>query len=422
MTGASKVIPNLSRSIIYQSEDKNVTLIDIPYSIAAAQGFEEDEERTLLMSCHAVEVPFPQPDEPRSKKAKADLVRQICQEEDARYQSLIGDALASIRNAHSGDWCFPRHTTLEHEPPGSRKRKLEESELTSTEKLDVSALPNVQIWTATLEDEASNPRYMPYWQICRYNPSDAVAQVSIQAGKAQPERFHVPPRSTACQMKCSFDAFSWHTRNLVDWIEMAPRFNLVVMDPPWPNTSVKRASKSGQSSYQIAKTMPELETLLIDLYLETMLAEDAIVAVWITNKPAIRDLMLSEGGLFASWNVVLEEEWLWIKTTKDGQPVTALDGMWRKPYEVLLVGRKQKQRRSSDIKRETTVRRRVIAGVPDLHSRKPCLKELIEPLRSKSDNPMTLEIFARYLVKDWWSWGNEALKFNHESHWTSPSA
>ena len=65
------------------------------------------------------------------------------------------------------------------------------------------------------------------------------------------------------------------------------------------------------------------------------------------------------------------------------------------------------------------VKRRVIVGVPDLHSRKPNLKVLFEHLLGKREREFeALEIFARNPTAGWWSWGNEVLKFLMEEYWT----
>ncbi|KAJ9627941.1 hypothetical protein H2203_003160 [Taxawa tesnikishii (nom. ined.)] len=190
------------------------------------------------------------------------------------------------------------------------------------------------------------------------------------------------------------------------------------MDPPWPNASVRRTKKSGNAPYQVVDSLWDLGNLVFETNLDMLLAEGGLVGIWITNKPAVRDFVLGEDGIFATWGVELEEEWLWVKTTRKGEPVTAIYSLWRKPYEVLLLGRKRKH---GDYAGETTrdVTRRVIAGVPDLHSRKPCLKELIEPLMPDPSRYHALEVFARYLVSGWWSWGNEVLKFNYEGWWQS---
>lgn len=113
---------------------------------------------------------------------------------------------------------------------------------------------------------------------------------------------------------------------------------------------------------------------------------------------------------FEEWNVRLCEEWIWAKVTTEGECVSELDGVWRKPYEVLLLGMRDDE--SGDGVVEEKVKRRVIVGVPDLHSRKPCLKTLLEPLLPQGYR--ALEIFARNLTQGWCAWGNEVLKFNWE--------
>lgn len=101
-----------------------------------------------------------------------------------------------------------------------------------------------------------------------------------------------------------------------------------------------------------------------------------------------------------------------MKITVDGEPVCALDGLWKKPYEILLVGRKGSVRDGEGVKR------RVVVGVPDLHSRKPNLKCLFERLMQKKIGEYQgLEIFARNLTEGWWGWGNEVLKFQEDEHW-----
>ena len=154
--------------------------------------------------------------------------------------------------------------------------------------------------------------------------------------------------------------------------------------------------------------------------LDTYMKRNGLVGIWITNKPAFRSLVLGHGGLFERLNVSLIEEWIWIKTTTSGEPVSSLDSLWRKPYEVLLLGRA-----ASDpwivAGAAPDVQRRVIAGVPDLHSRKPCLKGLIELFMPEPAEYSALEIFSRYLVAGWCSWGNEVLKFNWQGYWTTTS-
>lgn len=180
------------------------------------------------------------------------------------------------------------------------------------------------------------------------------------------------------------------------------------------------------------------------------MSPSCVVGVWITNKPSIRETVLDPSeGVFAAWGAELVEEWVWMKTTARGEPVSSLEGVWRRPYEVLLVGRRRKDGMSGtrggegfweeglgedgdDGEGERKVKRRVILGVPDLHSRKPCLKGLMEEILLRDHHHhhghhhhdgrtgyRALEVFARNLVAGWWSWGDECLKFNWEGYWRS---
>jgi N6-adenosine-specific RNA methylase IME4 len=120
-------------------------------------------------------------------------------------------------------------------------------------------------------------------------------------------------------------------------------------------------------------------------------------------------MVLGERGLFEEWGVQLVEEWIWLKVTSTGEPISELSSMWRKPYEILLVGRRT-------ISRNGDVKRRVLVGVPDLHSRKPNLKSIFEQVMKK-EKYEALEVFARNLTVGWWGWGDEVLKFQSEEYW-----
>jgi len=58
-----------------------------------------------------------------------------------------------------------------------------------------------------------------------------------------------------------------------------------------------------------------------------------------------------------------------------------------------------------------------VAAVPDLHSRKMCLKEVLEGMGLLREGHRGLEVFARHLVKGWCSWGDEVLKFSWDGCW-----
>ncbi|KAF1984773.1 MT-A70, partial [Aulographum hederae CBS 113979] len=207
-------------------------------------------------------------------------------------------------------------------------------------------------------------------------------------------------------------------------------FDLLLLDPPWPNRSASRASP-----YNIETSATSIFSLLLKLDLDAVIAPDALVAVWITHKPAVRAVAMKWA---SSWGGVLVEEWIWGKITKDGAPIIEMEeaqgearggGNGRKPYEILLLFRApssgslepayalqaEEQTNSWNVQSQAQdgLKRRVILAVPDLHSRKPCLKDLLEELKSRC-SVKALEVFARCTVSGWWSWGNEACLFNWE--------
>ncbi|KAJ5174123.1 uncharacterized protein N7500_002054 [Penicillium coprophilum] len=223
------------------------------------------------------------------------------------------------------------------------------------------------------------------------------------------------------------------------------------MDPPWPNKSVRRSRHYQTHHYSEMDVLTEgLRDILrvhshdpkINQGLqhsETQTgrptqSEQSIAAIWITNAEKARRAAyeaLSGAGF------CICEEWVWVKTTWDGRPITALDGLWRKPYEILVIGRKSglnvnvnAQASSTtplsqvdDLTRisEAITTRRVIAAVPDLHSRKPNLKSIFEDVFftevGQLQDYYALEVFARNLTAGWWAAGNEVLRFNARECW-----
>lgn len=199
------------------------------------------------------------------------------------------------------------------------------------------------------------------------------------------------------------------------------RFNLILLDPPWPNRSVQR-----RANYSISSSTPAIQCLLSSIPIHFLLAPAGIVGLWITNKPTFHNLILEPRGIFEQWGIELIEEWVWVKITKDGEPMCDINGSWRKPYEILLVGRKTPDGRekagSSEVEEEKTgIKRRVIFAVPDIHSRKPNLKELFENVDFVPDlkDYEALEIFARNMTAGWWAWGNEVIEFQKKEYWVS---
>lgn len=431
------------RHIIWQSEDQDITLIDIPISISSAQGTSERPCSDSLLSTKPQKRAY-QTNEPKSAAARAKLVNNTVDSElHEEYAKFLGGALTRMNEAHNRPWCLPRrfgelpvkegnkrslsldHETYGPEPSGdssslhtdsSSTRELPSDFLPSlsrTSFVQVHGIDSDETTDQSAEDLPSQFEHQqnPRTKLSIAHPNDHTTSFD----------FLVPPRSSFVLGPCSNpQTLHRSARAQAQELETPKTFDLILLDPPWPNRSVKRTHKTANSTYSTAATLDDVYDLIMAMDLDILMTDSCLIAIWSTNKPAVRELVLGEQGLFDCWGVELVEEWLWLKTTLHGEPVTPIVSVWRKPYEVLLLGRKRRQytQRSEEAPpQHGEVNRRVLVSVPDLHSRKPCLKDLLEPLARSSGEYRALEVFARHLVADWWSWGDECIKFNWEGYW-----
>jgi len=422
---------------LWQSESKDVTLIDIPRSISLAQGTGEHPCQDLLLSTKPQEEPYPT-NEPKSTAARARLVNNTV---DAalhnEYALLICDALSRIKAEYTGPWCLPRRFVEVPADKGKKRKLSPEGEGGDGETGDakkgmhsggglhrslpsdflryLSDIPSARTHGVDLEESSHMSEFE------RDGTTQTWLAVSDPQNQAAAFNFSIPPGSSFILGSC-WDPTILHRyiRAQAQELDVPKTFDAILLDPPWPNRSVKRTHKTANATYSTAATLQDIYQLIMGMDLDMLMAENCAVAMWITNKPAVRDLVLGEGGLFECWGVELIEECIWLKTTLHGDPVTPIDSVWRKPYEILLIGRKRRTHFTSAEKlsqKHGDVKRRVLMSVPDLHSRKPCLKELVDTLVPDSDCYRALEVFARHLIAGWWSWGDECIKFNWEGNW-----
>ncbi|RMY66231.1 hypothetical protein D0862_15209, partial [Hortaea werneckii] len=140
----------------------------------------------------------------------------------------------------------------------------------------------------------------------------------------QPHTFHLPPHSTFSLTNCHHSTSFRNSLRAQASLEDRPRhtFDLILLDPPWPNRSIKRTHRTPWgSNYTVPHTLSDLTDLLYSLDLEMLMSPSSFVGVWITNKPSIREMILHpEEGWFAAWGVELVEEWIWLKCTAKGEP------------------------------------------------------------------------------------------------------
>ncbi|KAK2994790.1 hypothetical protein RJ640_021022 [Escallonia rubra] len=179
-------------------------------------------------------------------------------------------------------------------------------------------------------------------------------------------------------------------------------FNLIVIDPPWENSS----------AYQKMKypTLPNRYLLSLPLK-QFVHAKGALVALWVTNREKLRVFVEKE--LFPAWGVKYEATLYWLKVKADGSLISELDLFHHRPYECLLIGYCD-----GDIAYSKCLSRlrpvlhdQVFISVPGDYSRKPPVGELLWEYAPGPKPPRCLELFAREMIAGWTSWGNEPLRF-----------
>jgi len=407
------------KPLIYVNDANTIALVDIPTSIAHAQGTKDRPFDYTLASTEPLDTPF-QDIEPKTQAARRRLTEQNpALPEDELYQKLIGAALAEIRLNYHGDWCHPRRTSsfipLEKseqiaEQSVKRKRCSEGQSGSFDNGSTVIATSAGDFKQINVDGHIDRASYV------NITDSRCLLWIEDHSSPSQPLKFFCPPRASFVASDCKDHAYIHGCQRARLDTNQRQMFDtdMIIIDPPWPNRSARR--NRGKSSYETFKSANDIVSLLVDLDLNKYLAHGGYVAVWVTNQHRVRDSILATDGLFAELNVVPTEEWIWVKTTIRGEPVTTLDSLWRKPYEVLLIGRHWKY--DSNDQCMNPFKRRIIAGVPDLHSRKPCLKSLIERwLHLDEGTHRILEVFARNLVSGWDSWGLEVIKFQNIEYW-----
>ncbi|KAL8913854.1 MAG: hypothetical protein Q9171_001458 [Xanthocarpia ochracea] len=414
-------------SILYQNEGQTVTLIDIPLSISLSQGTPGYPSTELLYSQPPLEKPHPSI-EPRTIKAKQRVQERLSDTGLALPPfppDLLTQGLAEIRAEYRLAFCSKRtHHKGEQVEKGTPD--LFEESMTKS-GIGVPGR-GTGVWrepqgplilaSSALPDEYEVPQISDLTNRVIGNASTRPVLVHVGG----PDRkYTIPPFSVFMLSKIGKREASHFSRMATRLfpepsLSAAPgQFDFILLDPPWENRSVRRSKTYGTRRKADEDPMHVLSGML-----GKHMAPGALVACWITNKASVREIALQA---FESWGVELVEEWAWLKTTVHGEPICDLDGSMRRPYETVLVGRTIDLTfdafNHSNSTKPTT--KRLIVGVPDLHSRKPCLKEIIEPMMRNRSSYRALDVFARNLTAGWWSWGNEVLKYNWKGYWTEGS-
>ena len=415
-------VMHLSGSILYQNKAQTVTLIDIPLSISLSQGTPDHPSTHLLYSAPPLEKPHPSL-EPRSIKAKQ-RVQERLSDPALTLPSFPSDwlsqGLAAIRAERPQPFCLERRIK-ENQVQQGRSHLFEENTRESEIKIPERCTsawrepqgPLILSSSASIEEHGILQASQLMNKVIR---NVSTRPVLVRVGPSY-RNYSIPPFSVFMLSNVGHREASHFSKMATKLLpepslSAAPgQFDFILLDPPWENRSVRRSK-----TYASRRKADEDPMQVLGGMLGKHMAPGALVACWITNKASVRDAALRA---FERWGLELVEEWAWLKITVHGEPICDLDGSMRRPYETVLVGKLVDDTfgRFDDFISAKATTRRLIVAVPDLHSRKPCLKEIIEPMMRDKSGYRALEIFARNLTAGWWSWGNEVLNYNWKGHW-----
>ncbi|PWY67267.1 MT-A70-domain-containing protein [Aspergillus sclerotioniger CBS 115572] len=440
--------------------------------------------RRTLLSSAPLREPYPPSTEPKSEAARARVLERIPLSErhfhSVFIEPLVAEKLTELQDAFEvgAEWCLPR-ISIESDaidvpatatqddlfPSGKRKRS-------AWQRRD-STCP---VWTvdpgyssdwagsSSVSSDMSNPPlilspgvnvFARMSELCNTVVKNTSAEPAMVQIRCQSERdntnlipkdkqgyeqehpyhyhsFYVPPLShfLRCRIPISDPITQFDP---IPGLPSEKKFNLILFDPPWTNRSVRRSGHYQTQSYLGWELLTGRLREILQVHLQedpTPSVDDSdrggientqgsIAAIWITNSAKARKAAYDA---IQGAGITVCEEWVWLKTTTDGTPITALGGLWRKPYEILVIGRRVHPQAPKSDGGLGSITRRVIGAVPDVHSRKPNLKELFEKMffSSSAGDRMpysALEVFARNLTAGWWACGDDVLKFNSDEWW-----
>ncbi|XP_046336445.2 N(6)-adenine-specific methyltransferase METTL4-like isoform X1 [Haliotis rufescens] len=131
----------------------------------------------------------------------------------------------------------------------------------------------------------------------------------------------IPPRSSF--VMSDFNQLLQNSNTL----QVPGGYDLIVVDPPWQNKSVKRK----RSYYSLE------EESLLRLPVADLASPSCLIVTWVTNKPRLTSFVQDQ--LLPHWGVQQVMQWHWVKVTVDGTMVCDIASPTKKPYETLLLGR-----------------------------------------------------------------------------------
>lgn len=464
--------------------------MDIPASISLAQGLSSDYhhhnnnhnnyeetsskrvkrqkrqrqvENKNILSTHPQQRPYSTPPEPKTEKARARVLGRIPLPERVFHEDVIaplvmGGLEVLRRECGREKWCLGRYvlggdgellgagagngpgTGFGYDYGDEYDRGDDDDDDDDEDKPPMilsSTSENVFGSMCEIRGVPVRNSSMESAMLVIREDKGSTAAPGSGPGPRPRTRFIIPPLSTfllsTLQMQTPTPKPKpTPNREVIKGLPTTQKFNLVLLDPPWPNRSVRRSRHYHTQSYTDMDALTRTIRDILRGHLPVALGPETsapgedkcMAAIWVTNSYKAR---MAAYEAIQGAGLVVVEEWAWVKTAVNGEAVLPVEGVWRKPYEVLVIGgvSVDGDSRAGDgdgdgvsvDRGRGNVVRRVIAAVPDVHSRKPNLKEVFEEVFFGASCYSALEVFARNLTAGWWGCGDEVLRFNSEEWW-----
>ncbi|KAL2498351.1 Methyltransferase-like protein 2 [Abeliophyllum distichum] len=294
---------------------------------------------------------------------------------------------------------------------GCDKEKCETNVISQDSELDFVEVGNV--WQAPLYEITLNFHQdemmvknagLPLFQFYEQRVVPVFNSLVANEGSSDVEAEFLNHRYIVPKKSCFYMSDLGKIHNLIP-AESDRGFNLIVIDPPWENSSAHQKLKY--------RTLPNRYFLSLPIKQFTHTA-GSLVALWVTNREKLRSFVENE--LFPKWGVKYAATFYWLKVKADGLLISELDLFHHRPYECVLLGYCHRD----DMKSEHLLRlnhvpaNQVFVSVPGDYSRKPPIGELLLEYVPGFRPARSIELFSREMIADWTSW-DEALALRSTS-------
>jgi hypothetical protein len=200
----------MESSVLFKSSDNTVVVIDIPRTLEEAQVLPGQTISRRIVSSRPVGEPWQVPE------PKKDIAKYVAPSAAVAELMTLGSVKAALKTAradHDGPWYLPRVT----------HKQAKELDPPVTGGVDADENGN---GTANANANATQS------QKRKYTPSSLSPEEDSKDGTSRspfiPEQSYHLPGTIESQREV--------------FLQNAPQFDLIILDPPWPSRSVKRKS------------------------------------------------------------------------------------------------------------------------------------------------------------------------------------